>query len=917
MFSFTNNLVSAVASVFLYSVFTSSILHTAGFLREWLEERRWQREVRRYITTKRKLSTDSGIELPVQQGSDDMLAVNDISDMHQTSMENKEGMVFNETTVVETTHTAPMSVLAESNQDIADDLRILSIPVRVASGNWTTSQLEDTPLWTLNYNNAHLSNDRWSDIFQRYIFFRYRVKVRVEVNGTPFHQGKLMLYYSPGLPAGGQYGILANNTSLEFRSIYPSYNNVQELKMPWQYHLDYARVDPNSQFVSFISLAVFNILAVGTGGSTSIGYTVYISLEDVELKVPAPTTVPASLLSALPLINEGSESQQEMPVQQGFLDFSTTVVNNKFGDIANSTLPTNVSGDKFDTKVDVRGLDDPNWTINPTGVKVRALDSMSNTTGISSSYRMALNPSKMITPGPEYFDVAEDEMSLKYLTRRWSLLTRTISFANSSVVGTPLFQCFINPGIMGGALPNGLAPTPAYRPLLQFLAQRFSRYRGSVSFAVEVIATQYQTGKLFLGYHPYYTAPVASTAGNPDNLTNYGMVVEINKGKNVFEIEIPYFGLTDWSTILFSNNSTAATVNSDVNGFFYICPVNQLSAPTGSPNTCSLNVYVRGGEDFEFCLPIGQGVSAVTQGEVGKIGRASKSRGTCVYEDVPMSVRDLIRRPMYYTGTQLTGIVGSSIKFALISLDGVLNELNSGTTSQVGGLNNNMAYWMSLYRGYVGDLRAKVMITRKTPTFIPENNGVNVEENNYPVHVAHIPTYFGTNPASTVITPTEDQIMQSTRLWLAQRYSQASQDNPRTNIVKPGFGNNQIPLMNIGSNSYPTQQACCLFEETIIDPIKAIELEIPYNGVARFATRRDWNDQPCGLNSHRSGWGYLLIHQWANQPVVADSDTSFDYTWADIYLSAADNLRYGMHTGIPNLAGNNTSTANPFGRYVN
>jgi hypothetical protein len=434
-----------------------------------------------------------------------------------------------------------------------------------------------------------------------------------------------------------------------------------------------------------------------------------------------------------------------------------------------------------------------------------------------------------------------------------------------------------------------------------------------MSFAVEIIATQYQTGKLFLGYHPYYTAPVASTAGNPDNLTNYGMVIEINKGRNVFEMEIPWFFLADWATVIYSSTNATSSINSDIFGHFYICPVNQLSVPSGTPTGVKINVYVRGGEDFEFSVPIGQGVQAITQGS-DLIGRSSKTRGTPTYMDVPRSVRDLIRRPMYYTGVQLGGIAGSQIKFALISLDDILCETPSTSAGNIGGLSNNMAYWNSLYRAYVGDLRVKVMVTRKAPIY-KDDSSVKYEENNYPVHCAHIPLHWGR--ASGPAQPSQLDIMNSTKLWLAQRYSQATEFAPASQIILPGSTNVQIPLMGIGTNSYPTQQACALFEETIIDPIRAVELEIPYNGVARFATRRDFQDAPGSQNSHRSGWGYLLLHSWANQPILTDPAESVDFTWADIYVGAADNLRYGMHTGVPNLSSLNTSTTNPFGRYVN
>jgi hypothetical protein len=843
------------------------------------------------------------VELPIVQGDVSPLSPADISDTAVASDTNVGGIVFAENTAVTSSQTGPQSVLSDSVDDRADALRLLKIPVRVAAGTWTTSATADTQLWTMNYNNAHLSNDRWAPIFARYVFYRYRLKVRVEVNGTSFHQGKLILYYSPGLPAGTQYTELSNVTSLDHRSLYASYNNVQELVMPWQYHFDFARVNPNSTFVSFIALSVFNALETGTGGSTSVNYTVWLSMEDVELKVPAPVTVPATMLTVL-------EQTDELPVVQGFLDFSTTNISQQFSNIADSALPTNITGDKFDTNAHVSGLDNPSEGLNANPVKVRAVDSLSNTTGVVNNFRMALNPSKMIDPGPEYFDVADDEMSLKYLTSRWSLVSpaaRNIGFSASSVVGTPLFSAPVNPGLIGGSLNNATNPTAAYRSLLQYMAQRFSRWRGSVKFAVEIIATQYQTGKLFLGFQPYYTAPAASTIGNPDLLTNYGMVVEINKGKNIFEVTIPFYSMNEWASVLTFNGNTSQ-IESDILGYFYITAINPLATLAAAPNTVRLNVYVAGGDDFEFAFPFGNASGAVLPQGDGTIGQYKRTRGTNTYSDVPSSVRDLIRRPWYWFGTNLAQIVNSPVRFALIPLDSLFAEQASGsTTPSYNRLGGNINHWGALFRGFIGDLRLKIMLTRKS-NFGDSPDSIHQAFNNYPVWCTHIPT-LTTAGASY---PGDANVLASVRLWLAQRYSTACNNtigyasmNSVTNAA--GFECGTI----YDNMSMPAIGA---FEEVIIDPIKSVELEIPYNGIARFATRGDTDNFVNIEKDHKGGYGYLLLHTWCND-ASNDNNKQLDFLWADIHASVGDNFRFGMHTGIPYAIAGNSSTANPIGRY--
>jgi hypothetical protein len=554
-------------------------------------------------------------------------------------------------------------------------------------------------------------------------------------------------------------------------------------------------------------------------------------------------------------------------------------------------------------------MDNPTETLNATPIKVRAIDSLSNTTGVVNNFRQALNPSKMITPGPEYFDVADDEMDIKYLTSKWSLVSpasRNVAFTTSSVVGTPIYTQPINPGMLGGTLPNTSSYNAVYRSLLSFMAMRFSRWRGSITFAVEIIATQYQTGKLFLGYSPYYTVPAASSAGNPDLLTNYGMVVEINKGKNVYEVTIPFYCMNEWANVTTFSPSDA--IDTDVLGYFYITPVNQLAIMGSVPNAVRLNIYVKGGDDFEFAFPFGTAVgAAVPQGD-GVIGQYRRLRGTNTYNDIPVSVRDLLRRPWYWFGTHFTQTGGCPMKYCLIPLDSLFAEGLSAT----GGVNNrlggNMGYWASLFRGYVGDLRVKIMLTRET-TVGTDLATAKQASSNYPVWCSHLPSTAAVSAAD----PSIGGINGAVQLWLAQRYSQ-------NNLATTGYAiqadTSVLTPYNVGVNvNNQFAPGIGVFEEVIIDPIKSIEMEIPYNGVARFGTRGELSTLQGIERSAKGGYGYLVLHTWSNN--TTDDLTPFDFLWADLHVSAGDNFRFGMHTGVPFMYSLNSSTNNPIGRYRN
>lgn len=615
----------------------------------------------------------------------DTSVVTEIKDQsNEVRTEEKQGIIFAEQTQGVSVELGRAKYNGTAEEKEWDMKNFFMVPVRVGSGTWSTTQNEMVALKTFTLTDFHNKFSRWKSVIDQYSYYRYRVKLRVELNGTAFHAGQLILAWRPtDVAITGRKQV----KSIQHVSLNASYNTVGELETYWFPSVEYLSTHSLTGLGN-IGLYVFNKLSAGTGASTSIGYTIYAQLLDVVLSMPRPLTG-----SAQGLVN----------VQ------NITVTGN---------APINTTGDSYDLRMN--GLDLASNVKDPEKMIRWGISNPFMVHGSPAVDRLSAYPSGVTLATENTFNTEWDEMSIDWIKRLPGYLT-TASVSTTNTFGQIIASgpCAPLKRMTGPAVTTDQTP-------LEYLASHFVNWRGDLEMCVEIVATQYHTGKLFFGVN-YTNTPVTNfSASGVDPTTYYGKVIEINNEETCFKIVIPY---QHWAPWLDTNPNTGwfdTTQTRDFTdvmvpyiktgvgamGYFtlgqwFLAVVNPLVVPPGISTAIDVNIYMRGGENLEFHRPGFNGWINTTWGQADTLGNQKNKVTTNTpsqFVERPRSLRDLMKRAILCDSCTLVPINGTGTEDGIggyvryLDMDAMLRD-----QVPFRGLIN-------AYNAYIGDLRFKIVV---------------------------------------------------------------------------------------------------------------------------------------------------------------------------------------------------------------
>jgi hypothetical protein len=600
----------------------------------------------------------------------------------------------------------------------------LSKPIRAGSYPWTTSSGINNILKSFYFPEWFaLKPTTTVNVFNNFNLWRGRPRIRIELNGTKFHQGLLLAWWAPQIRDGSSswVGNRSRITTLQHAFLDASKNTVVEFDIPWFYYRDYVDLSMgrilgynNTIPLGALNISVFNALQATTGASTSIYYTVSISSHDNEFHVPAPSAV-----------------------AQG-ATHSTNITNNMQGwdHVANATLPMNVRGDELDLTADthVSSMDKPSYTINHNPIVRRPFPYLGHATNIDYNDRLAMEPGGQTEVTTDHAGTKEDEMAFDHLKSKSTYLcTLNISTANTS--GSTLLQIPMTPVVLpviSGTPPtlgsdsiqnyidtgSGSSTSVWYPPLLSYLAMPFDYWRGGLKYKLQFASSAMHTAKFCftLNYGIFTTTGLSGL----ESASQYTYYFELNADKKVFEFEVPYLSDTAWKRVLsqIPSSGTSNTVNVWRNGCMGMATlelVNPLVVPNNVVGNIDCNFYLSGMSDFELnymssnnnWYPIAQGEEEA-ENEVSKFEGLAMKKSKTMSEDYK-SIRQILKRFTLVSGFSVadnptTGILGlqsslliTSIVSATDSASGTLHPYNY----------SRLLYYGMLYRAHRGSLRFK------------------------------------------------------------------------------------------------------------------------------------------------------------------------------------------------------------------
>jgi ElaB/YqjD/DUF883 family membrane-anchored ribosome-binding protein len=177
------------------------------------------------------------------------------------------------------------------DHDITDFLRK---PQLLTSGQWTGANAQGITLASSSVATNLTTTTYWAEKLKGFNLIKGDFVIRVEINASPFQQGKLILHYMPcyadHIARNANYGKTYSAKMIQVVQ-HPhveidARRTFKQLRIPYiapteYYSLKDARYDWGNWF-----LTVFAPLLTGVGGTTSIDYLIYGWFENVELAAP-------------------------------------------------------------------------------------------------------------------------------------------------------------------------------------------------------------------------------------------------------------------------------------------------------------------------------------------------------------------------------------------------------------------------------------------------------------------------------------------------------------------------------------------------------------------------------------------------------------------------------------------------------
>lgn len=461
-------------------------------------------------------------------------------------------------------------------------------------------RISKTATWTTGAaaGSLLLSGTSWTEtaldsVFANKIFgfsgLTYTTNIRVQVNASPFQQGRLRLSYYPNAVATPLkvVGHLGHRTSIsQLPGIEMNVNDVSmEMRIPFTSFQEYLDVvNTANQVMDPVSwyLHVFSPLANGANATiTTASLTVWIWYTDVKLFGASTVAIQSqSKRSGKGRAAVRHVSEQEEKPLSSWLSSSASLADSM------SSIPI-LSGITGPTSWFLRhasGVASAFGYSRPAnGEPVRPVaphfhSALPNADGVTPASVLALAHDAKIRTLSEYSPSGQDEMSMNFIKRQWAYFDE-FSWSSANAIGSQLYKHDLNLGFSNN-LTTGVSMTP-----LTMLSNLFRFYRGGIEVMFKFVKTGFHAGSLAV------SAQYGTVSGANLLLTDtdplHRSVVDIQDGAE-FCLSFPFICYSDYLETF------------ELYGTFYVHVVNAIVAPETVPANVIVQMYVRGMEDLEF-----------------------------------------------------------------------------------------------------------------------------------------------------------------------------------------------------------------------------------------------------------------------------------------------------------------------------
>lgn len=631
-------------------------------------------------------------------------------------------------------------------------------PVLMSTINWTAATTTTTfinPWEVLSMEPA------FNEKLKYFHGIRADVKIKIVLNGTPFHYGRAIMFYMPLAGNNSRLrasyrGRVVNNPMkggyymVKHAILDPTVSRPVEMLLPFEGPEDFSRFSTSGD--------VGNLSRVDMLGT--IGIAIDTPLASSQAAVPEPVTIQVygwfenvTLGPVVPVIWQPVEYEQTLPALEEISDVEiqggeatgTGPVSSVASAVARAAsalknVPligrfaraTEIGSNAVAGIASLFGFSVPISQDRYQVVKNQLASNFSFTTARDTSHKLTLDPLQELTIDPTAygFSSKEDEMSYAFLYKIPTLIRRS-TWAVGAAEGTLIANVPVTPALTAAVNPTTL-PTTWYPSPLNGLAMNHRYWTGKLKYRVEVIASAYHKGRIQVRYMPVSNqANTSNTNPGFGEPTSQTVIMDLSVD-HVKEFTVGWSGSVQMKECgrLIPSTSTYTYENNRINGIITVEVLTKLTAPaTVAPVT--VLIFVEGTEDLRFLMPTNIYTSQVTvQGGTAELLSTEGEISSTHFggpEKIPdgfdkvfqgeriVSLRSLLKRfvPIGRQANLVTPakVLGPHFMMSKYFLDWAVN-FPTGRSNEIYfslDYNNYFNMWKLAYVATRGSMRYKVM----------------------------------------------------------------------------------------------------------------------------------------------------------------------------------------------------------------
>ena len=505
------------------------------------------------------------------------------------------------------------STFMNADTDDATLENFFSRPIKIQAFSWGTgtSLFEQFNPWQDFFENTRVLNR-----ITNFNLLRCKLKVRIILNGNGFHYGRAIASYNPlhvidEFTQDRTFFIQDVVAASQRPHVYldPTTSQGGTLTLPFCWYENALRI-PEQEWRLMGDMHIHGMqdLKHANGATDSVTVSVFAWAEEVSLSIPTANE-PAALA---PQMAEVFEPQAGDEYGTGPISRPAGIVAKTAG--ALSMIPgigiyaraTELAASAVSTVATMFGFSRPVTVCEIQPYKPTYLGNMVNTNVPDSSQKLTFDIKQELTIDPRVMGLGQtDEMVIKSIAQRESYLY-TFPWLVADTAEDLLWNSEVSPVLwaeIAGVYPELHFPACCYAAL------PFRRWRGTMKFRFQIVASSFHKGRLKVVYDPSY--PLSNEYN-----TNYTYIIDLAKERD-FSVDI---GWGHEKSIINHRDPGLDPVPYDTaplgadplnsgNGIISVYVVNELTVPNSTANNdIEVNVFISACDDFEVYDPDSHGI---------------------------------------------------------------------------------------------------------------------------------------------------------------------------------------------------------------------------------------------------------------------------------------------------------------------